>query len=235
VLGLRQLSPLLIAACVAVPLSVGYVFLVESEPEPPPAESRTSEGRRVYQGPESTPFSCPGITRPPTLPAAEAKVADDTEVIGVSAAGRHRAYVVLALAHMTHHVVNDLLGEVPITVTHCSLSGCNKVFTDSKPAVLDVWVGGIVRNRMLLRVGSTYYVQETGKPEAKNMPPFPYPEHPFEQTTWGAWKTAHPDTDIYCGDLPKPDRPDAVPPGVGLGPPPPGEGFGSAKPPAGTD
>src|SRR5262249_9861833 len=67
----------------------------------------------------STPFIMPPIVRPPTLPAAEAELEDGAEVLGVSAAGKHRAFLVKPFARVDSHVVNDVVGDVPVSVTYC--------------------------------------------------------------------------------------------------------------------
>jgi hypothetical protein len=152
----------------------------------------------------STPFFMPGLRRPPALPAAKATVPDDAEVLGVSAGGRHRAYLVSAMSGMSTHVINDLLEETPVTVTYCDRTGCARVFTDpEKSAPLEVNVGGILEDNLMLRVGVRHYFQQKDIKLADGTPdPVPYPDHPFVQTTWKSWKEAHPNTDVFVG-LPK--------------------------------
>src|SRR5271166_5718443 len=66
---------------------------------------------------------CPAISQPATVSAAAAPVGDDEPVLGISADGFSRAYVVRTLARDPgSHIVNDLLGDVPVTVTHCGVS-----------------------------------------------------------------------------------------------------------------
>src|SRR5262245_25320643 len=113
--GLRQLSPLGVAALVAVTVSVGYVFLVEPGPEPPQVDALPPHVGPSSPGPVSTPFLWRGVSRPATVPAAQANVPDEAEILGVSAGGKHRAYEVSVMKAMIRHVVNDLLGGVPIT------------------------------------------------------------------------------------------------------------------------
>ena len=55
----------------------------------------------------------------------------------------------------------------------------------------------------MLRVGATRYWQDTGLPlhnDATNA--FPYVKTGFVRTSWGQWREAHPDTDVYVGRLP---------------------------------
>jgi hypothetical protein len=149
----------------------------------------------------------PGIRQPPALPAGAAHLRDNTEVIGVAAAGRHRAYVIDALVRREQHVVNDQLGGAPVTVTYCDRTDCARVFTDARGGgPLDVasggWVGRYEEGCMLLRVGSDRYRQDTGLPLAKDAPPFPLARAEFVRTTWKEWREAHPDTDVYVGEPP---------------------------------
>jgi hypothetical protein len=132
---------------------------------------------------------------------------DLTPVIGVSAGGRHRAYTLQALTRLDEHIYNDLLGSVPITVTYCNLDDCVKVFTaPNRDQPLDIAFGGpdLDRRRKLwLRVGETLFRQDTEKPvEPGPTKSFPYAKTDFVRTTWGEWKKAHPDTDLYVGRLP---------------------------------
>jgi hypothetical protein len=142
----------------------------------------------------------PGIDQPPAVSVAEAKVPDEAIVIGVSVAGKHRAYLLGAFVAVTQHVVNDLVGDVPVTVTVFPKTDCVKLFTSKeRGAPLDVGLGGFY-GKMLLRIGREFYFQDTGEsfpPELNRS--FPYPNLPFERMTWKAWRTAHPDTDIYVG------------------------------------
>jgi hypothetical protein len=127
-------------------------------------------------------------------------------VIGVTAGNRHRAYAIAALWNIDDHVVNDVVGGVPVTVAYCNRTECTKVFTSpSGNQPLEVAVGGFVGTpgssldgAMLLRLGSSYYLQDTGE-QLSGWSSFPYPEAEFERTTWGKWRKAHPDTDVVSG------------------------------------
>ena len=148
----------------------------------------------------------PGIQVPPAVSAASAKLSENALVIGVSAGGQDRAYLVSALMPLTQHIINDSLGGRPVTVTYCDRTDHAEVFTDptsDKP--LDVATGGWVgtdwhHGCMLLRVGGTRYRQDTGDAVGDApAPSIPYPRHEFVRTTWGQWWHLHPDTDVYLG------------------------------------
>jgi hypothetical protein len=147
----------------------------------------------------------PAVRHPPVVPAGEAGLADGAAVIGLSEGGRHRAYVLAGLAPVDRHVLNDTLGGRPVTVTYCDRTGRAAVFTGPPGGEpLDVavggWDGGTAAGCLLLRVGPVWYRQDTGAavgggPDGR----FPYPRHAFVRTTWGEWRAAHPDTDVYLG------------------------------------
>jgi hypothetical protein len=153
------------------------------------------------------PLAQPGIRQPATFPPDSARLPDDAPVVGVSAGGKTRAYLVAAFSPLpggqfSPHVVNDLLGDTPVTVTHCDRTGCTRVFTDAdarQPPEIDVggWFGG-EGGSLLLLVGGVRYRQDTTQP-LTGIARFPYADAHFERTTWKRWRNAHPDTDVYLG------------------------------------
>ena len=182
------------AAIAAVTVVLGYYRMRPAVDNAKQVVLKT--GGQVAQ--VSTPFVMPGIKQPPVLKAADAKIDDETEVIGVAVEGHPRAYVVKAFCTSTTHVVNDLLGDVPVTVTYCDKCNTVKVFTDPKRgSPLELKLGGYM-DGMLLYSGSSFYRQDDLKPSfAENPTPFPYAQLPFETTTWKQWRTRYPDTEVY--------------------------------------
>src|SRR5262245_35289056 len=112
-------------------------------------------------GPTSTPFVYPGIKEPPTVPAAEANLTDDEEVIGVVIKGKPRAYRLAPFAGMLHHVVNDVVNKAAVTVTYCDRTDCIRTFTADGDRPLPVMLGGY-NGGLLLRVGDDFFLQDTG-------------------------------------------------------------------------
>lgn len=183
-----------VAACAAVVIEQLRPREVSRRPAP---RSPAPAGR------PPTPFLFPGITTPPVRPAAQAELPDEAEVIGVSAGGRHRAYALSAFTGPMRHVVNDLVGDVPVTVTYCDLDRCTQVFTDpSRGKPLQIELGGQAEYGLFLRVNGVFYAQESAQPLSPGMAPFPYRVAAFERTTWKHWRESHLDTDVYVGDLP---------------------------------
>jgi hypothetical protein len=156
-------------------------------------------------GPKGILADRPGIQQPPAFSPTAVQLPDDAELIGITASGQCRAYLIDALWHPGQHVVNDLLGATPISVTWCPRTGCIRAFTDaSSGRPLDIAEGGWTERyedrSFLLLVGSTRYRQDNGQPvlEATSVA-FPYSPVEFQRTTWKQWRGMHPDTDVYVG------------------------------------
>ncbi len=147
-------------------------------------------------------FEVPGLARPPAVTAETSGLAEGEEVIGVVVGGRPRAYRLGALAYPPWHVVNDVVGGVPVTIAHCDLSGCTQAFAGepgSRP--LDVSQAGVVDGEMVVRVDGVAYWQRTGMPVDSSEGPsnLPYPHQEWTRTTWREWKQRHPATDVFVG------------------------------------
>ena len=148
-------------------------------------------------------FRMPGIVRPPVVEADASGLRQDEEVLGLVVGGRARAYRLDALRDRSKHVVNDLVGGVPVTVAYCDISDCVSAYRGPEASgPLDVSVGGLFENReMVLEVGGRLYFQKSGAPVTPGTGP---PLIPLEQlspirTTWGEWKRQHPSTEVYEG------------------------------------
>lgn len=145
---------------------------------------------------------------PAAVHPASARMADDAPVIGVTVGKRARAYALTAFANVRDHVLNDFLGGVALTVTHCPRTGCTKVFTDAtrgRPLAIAVggWAGkpGLMPGQdsvLLLRIEGERYYQDSGA-ALEGSGTIPYTPADFDRTTWGEWRRAHPETDIVPG------------------------------------
>ena len=176
-------------------LSVALLAIGCSKSEPVPVES--SNQPPVHQ---NSPWIVPGRERPPTQTVDEAELPDDARVIGVVADGKARAYWQQPMFNPANHIINDLYGDVPITVTYCDRTDCVRVFTDeTRGKPLKVGLMGY-ENGLLLRLDERGYHQENGRSMVSDSTEtFPYADYPSEVTTWKAWKTAHPGTDVFTG------------------------------------
>ena len=63
----------------------------------------------------------------------------------------------------------------------------------------DAGFAGIDRDELILQFRNKMYKQRAEK--------IPLQIYSFERTTWKQWKDAHPDTDIYTGDITPPKVP----------------------------
>jgi hypothetical protein len=191
-IGLADAS-LVLAYCPALADSLESLVLVDPFPPPPLRPA----------GAQEIAYETPGIDRPDVVPADKAAVDDDTPVIGVYASGHARAYLLEAFTHGPEsHIVNDVLGSVPVSVTHCDISGCTRVFTggaSGQPLALSV--GGRMKGRLMLKFEGHLYRQETSEPLKEGAALFPYREYPAKLTDWRAWRQSHPDTDVYMGPV----------------------------------
>jgi Protein of unknown function (DUF3179) len=165
---------------------------------PPPGAVETIGGKPI--GMPATPMITRGLRTPPTQSAAAAKLADEAKVIGVVVNGKARAYSVKAMSSMPTHVVNDLIDDAPVTVTYCDQTDCVRAFTSEKVgSPLDLQVGGF-HDELLLYDGKRFYRQENGQSENDSTVHIPYLSLPVERMTWGEWKKAHPDTNVFVGE-----------------------------------
>ena len=149
------------------------------------------------------PYPVPGVRRPPVVPAASAVVGDDEEVIGVEFRGRARAYRLSALRDRSRHVVNDLVGSVPVSVAYCDLSDCVQVYTEpGGSAPLDVGIGGLFDGEMVVTVRGGLYIHRTGAPlpGAASATRLPLETLVPVRLPWKEWVRRHPGTDVYEGD-----------------------------------
>jgi hypothetical protein len=154
----------------------------------------------------STPFISMAIVRPDVHAADAVDIDGDELVVGVVAKGKPRAYVLKAFRKIIGNVVNDVVDEIPVSVTYCSRTDCVRVFTDvvaGKP--LDLRQGGY-SDGLLLLSGQYYFQQRTGRSLTPNVD-FPYGLLTHEVTTWAKWKQANPETEVYTGDQPIPILP----------------------------
>ncbi len=192
----RQATRLACGTVLAGLLIVGLIFLLE----------RHSLGRRALswrvlegEGPAHVEmeFLAEGVTTPRPSEPNEARLKDDDEVIGVVAGGVARAYRLARLADRRGHVVNDLIGAVPVSVTYCDLSDCVRVFEgDPGAGPLAIATSGLFDSQMVLRLDGVDFLQHSGEVLRGSGPtPRLAPAH-WERTTWRAWRDAHAETTL---------------------------------------
>jgi hypothetical protein len=128
----------------------------------------------------------------PASRAFQTWLADHTQVIGVTVAGKHRAYAVVVFTGSSTQLVNDLIDDVPVTVAYGMEPKRQRAFTsDQRGSPLDVWVVNAGKeDHLVCRIGDIEYSLELGNP------PPPLKELAVTRTTWKEWELAHPDTDV---------------------------------------
>jgi|GEM_PF-2288156 len=136
----------------------------------------------------------PAISDPTFLTAAAAELNNDDLVIGVVAFGEAKAYLKSAFGKgLTSHVVLDRFGATPVTITHCDLTSCTRVFSSTKENSLsDIHCGGwMAEQELALLVGNKRFAQSSNE--------IPFDDVPFVITTWDKWRVEHPHSPVYLG------------------------------------
>jgi hypothetical protein len=145
------------------------------------------------QAPNDTPMMLPGMTAPVTLTPEEARVTETEQVIGITIGDEHRAYIVHAFAPLGQKVINDLIKDIPITVTYCDIYERARVFTSTERGeYLTVGLGGWMNKEMFFYFDNIRFSQSSQNA--------PLPDYPYIITTWGEWLEVHPESRIYLGD-----------------------------------
>jgi hypothetical protein len=196
----RFLIVVALGACFLTSLAVLEVKMLADHPIGPHIDDDPDHLPINGQPPLDLGLLNEGVRQPLTAPADAAAVPDDAAVVGVEVAGKYRAYLLEGMAKPEFHIVNDLLGEVPVSIAYCDLNDCVTAYTDTH-GPLELGLVGLQGRHMVLKVGKEVYFQQGWQPSDKHSPPVfvPYAKYPFERTTWKEWREAHPATDIYLG------------------------------------
>jgi len=128
---------------------------------------------------------------------------DSDRVVGVVMNGEARAYPHNIMWH--HEIINDRIGNQPIAVTLCPLTGSALAFDPSFDGrVLDLGVSGLLfANNLVIydRASSEVYGPQLSiegrcgafRGESLTL-------MPLQEMSWGRWKELHPDTRVVSGD-----------------------------------
>lgn len=147
----------------------------------------------------------PALDEPKTIPAAEADYLEPNEpVFGIVAGGVARAYPQRILDW--HEMVNDTLGDTPVSLAYCTLCGAGvaydgRVSVDGETQTLTFGSSGLLyrSNKLMVdRITKTLWNQLTGKPVMGDLVAgeVQLKRLPVVVTTWVAWKREHPDTTV---------------------------------------
>ena len=145
----------------------------------------------------------PSIDNPQFADVGDSHFMSDSDtVIGLEINGDARAYPIFIL--VWHEIVNDKVGDTPVSVTYCPLCYTNQVFErviDGKE--IEFGTSGKLYNSNLLmydRYTESYWSQALGTAVKGDLTGYQLNLIPFDVITWGDWKQLHPNTRVLTTD-----------------------------------
>jgi hypothetical protein len=148
----------------------------------------------------------PALEHPEFVPVSQAGfMADEETVFGVSVGGLHRAYPVRVLSW--HEMLNDTIGEAPLTLSFCTLCGSGIAYSTRTPAGGRYTFGTsglLYRSNKLMfdRESYSLWSNLTGEPVVGRLAltSVTLEVLPTTLTTWAAWVERHPDSTVMVPD-----------------------------------
>lgn len=183
------------------------VSLTQHRPTAPPFDFgslRVPRSEVLSGGPPKD--GIPALTSPRVITASGRGAPQDSDrVIGVSLDGHDRAYPLAILNY--HEIVNDRLGKTPVAVTYCPLCDSALVF-DRRTSLgeKEFGVSGLLYNSNVLmydRSGGgddSLWSQLMASGVSGAASDLKLLALPIELTTWGAWLSRHPTSDVLSTD-----------------------------------
>ncbi|GLQ36327.1 hypothetical protein GCM10007939_26110 [Amylibacter marinus] len=158
-------------------------------------------------GTTDEPCNCiPAADDPATTSADQATWLDEDDIVfGIEVNGAFRAYPRQIME--VREMVNDTLGGRDLGIPYCTLCGSAQAyFTDQMPAGVKRPVlrtsGLLIRSNKVMYDLNTYSVFDTFKGTAVTGPlankGITLPQASVVTTTWGDWKSAHPETTVLA-------------------------------------
>jgi len=126
------------------------------------------------------------------------RVRDDHPVFGVEVDGVAKAYPQYVL--VWHEIANDVVGDTPLAVTYCPLTGTAMAF---ERGGVEFGVSGKLVNTNLVmydRATDSRWPQVAATAIRGDLQGQSLREHPVTWTTWQAWRDAHPDGQVLTED-----------------------------------
>lgn len=149
------------------------------------------------------PDGIPPIDNPKFVPACGVDfLADNEPVVVLTVSDETRAYPIQILTW--HEIVNDLVGQVPVTVSFCPL--CNSAFAfDRRSAgrTLDFGTSGsLYRSNLVMydRQTESLWLQFTGEAVVGHLAGTELDIIPMSTVSWADFKEAHPDALVLSRD-----------------------------------
>ncbi|WP_171110295.1 MULTISPECIES: DUF3179 domain-containing protein [Streptomyces] len=157
-------------------------------------------GRRGWSEGEN---GIPSVDRPRFVPAGDADfLTDDEPVFGLEHRGEVRAYPQQVL--VWHEIVNDIVGDEPLAITYCPLTGTVIGFSapPGTPELTFGTMGKLVNSNLLMydRQTGSEWPQLLGQAISGPLKGTRLDTVPLVWTTWKEWRTGHPDTRVLSTD-----------------------------------
>ncbi|HUM47255.1 MAG TPA: DUF3179 domain-containing (seleno)protein [Chitinophagales bacterium] len=165
----------LVAFSLLVVFVLGYRFMPEN----------------VFKEPEQLLFVPPGKN---TVP-------ESSYVLGIEMNGEAKAYPLKFVGY--HHKIQDVVGEVPVLVTYCTMCRTGMVYDPVINGKLEQFrLVGAAFNNAVIEDGTTksWWYQSTGIAGAGPLKGTALKLFPYQQMTLGAWIQQHPNTLIMQPD-----------------------------------
>ena len=179
----------------------GETVPTAEETLPLPMDAGDLESVAVSGGPSKD--GIPSIDDPSFVDAGAVDFLNPTDpVFGVALNGEIKAYPQKILVH--HEIVNDQLGDHPVAVTYCPLTGTVQGF--ERGATTFGVSGRLINNNLIMydRATETWWPQmlATSIPGPWNRSPgtVSLREFGLVWTAWEQWRTLHPDTQVLSTD-----------------------------------
>ncbi len=139
----------------------------------------------------------PAIDHPLFVTADKAASLDgQAPVLGLELIGEARAYPVAIMNW--HEIVNDQVGDHPVSVTFCPLCGSGIAFAaEADSLALEFGVSGLLYNSDMLlydRQTESLWSQLLGQAVSGALKGTRLNNIPLEHTSWADWRSRHPDT-----------------------------------------
>ncbi len=145
----------------------------------------------------------PSIDSPKFVSASEADwLLPNSQILGLEVESDFRAYP-LAILNW-HEIVNDTVGDVPVSITYCPLCGTGMAFRrDFNGKQTTFGVSGLLYNSDLLlydRESASLWSQIMGQAISGPRKGERLVAVPVEHTTWEEWKNKNPNTKVLSLD-----------------------------------
>lgn len=164
----------------------------------PAAAQRTNKDQSRYT--ELKDGGYPVLSSPRIVPAAEAKIGDAELVIGVVIGREARAYPVNLMWGPQSETINDTLGGAPVAATWCPVAHSAAVYERTVGGkTLELGTLGLELGVFKLydRQTRSKWSQVSGAAETGAMSRRTLRKRESMLTTWGQWRSLHPDTTVY--------------------------------------